>query len=50
MCAAIAQDEDIRQDVDHIDELKLAIDPDGHAFTGELIDDVEHSILPAIMV
>jgi hypothetical protein len=50
MSAAIAQDQDIGQDIDQIKKLKLAIDPDGHAFTGEPIDDAEHSILPAIMV
>ena len=35
--------------LDHVDGLELAIDADCQAFVGKLIDDVEHSILAAIM-
>ena len=44
-----AQDEEIGQDVDHVDSLELARDPDRQAFARELVDDVEHPDLPAVM-
>jgi len=44
-----AQDKEIGQHVDYIDGLELAGDPDRQAFMGELIDDVEHSVLPSIV-
>ena len=44
-----AQDEEIGQHIDDIDGLELAVDPDRQAFMGELVDDVEHSVLPSIV-
>ncbi len=44
-----AQDEQIGQDVDHVDRLELAIDADRQAFVRELVDHVEHAVFPAIM-
>ena len=49
MTGHTTQDEKVRQDVDHIDGLELAIDADRQAFVGKLIDDVEHAVLAAIM-
>ena len=43
------QNEEIRQDVDHIDRLQLPIDADRQAFMGELVDHVEHAVLPSVM-
>ena len=43
------QDEQVGQDIDHIDRLQLAADPDGQALMGELIDDVEGAELAAIV-
>jgi len=44
-----ARDEQIGQHVDDIDGLELAGDPDRQAFMGELVDRIEHSMLPSIM-
>ena len=44
-----AQDEQVGQNVDHIDGFELAGDTDRQAFVGELVDDVEHPI-PASIV
>ena len=49
MARHAAQDEEIGQRIDHIDGLELAGDPDRQAFVGELVDHVEHAILPSIM-
>ena len=49
MAGHATQDEEIGQNIDHIDGLELAGHPDCQAFMGELIDDVEHSIFPAIV-
>src|SRR4051794_15136974 len=43
------QDEEVGQNVDHIDRLELAGDTDGQAFMGELGTDTEHPISPAIV-
>jgi hypothetical protein len=43
------QDEQVREHVDDIDGLELAIHPDGQALMGELIDDVEHPDLAPIV-
>ena len=43
MARDAARDERIRQDIDHVDRLELAGDPDRQAFMGELVDDVEHA-------
>ena len=42
-------DEEVRQNVDHINRLKLAGDTDCQAFVGELVEHVEHSILASIV-
>ena len=44
MAGHAPQDEEIGQNIDHIDGLELAGHPDCQAFMGELVDDVEHSI------
>jgi hypothetical protein len=43
------QDEEVGQNVDHIDRLELAGDTDRQAFMGELIEHVEHAILASIV-
>jgi hypothetical protein len=42
-------DEEVRQNVDHINRLKLAGDTDCQAFVGELVEHVEDSILASIV-
>ena len=49
MAGHATQDQEIRQNIDHIDGLELPGHPDCQAFMGEFIDDVEHSIFPAIV-
>ena len=49
MARHAAQDEEIRQDVDHVDGLQLAIDADCQALMRELVDHVEHAILLPVM-
>jgi hypothetical protein len=44
-----AQDEQVGQDVDHVGGLELARDPDRQALVGELVDEVEHAVLPAVV-
>src|SRR3990170_1499568 len=44
-----AQDEEVRQLVDHIGRFQLAIDADRQALMGELVDHVEHAVLPPVM-
>ena len=43
------QDEEVGQNVDHIDRLELAGDTDRQAFMGELVEHVEHPILASVM-
>jgi hypothetical protein len=43
------QDEEVGQNVDHIDRLELAGDTDGQAFMGELVNDTEHPISASIV-
>jgi hypothetical protein len=43
------QDEEVRQNVDHIDRLELAGDTDRQTFVGELVEHVEHPILACIV-
>ena len=43
------QDEQVGQNVDHIDRLELAGDMDRQAFMGELVEHVEHPILASIV-
>jgi hypothetical protein len=49
VCGHAAQDEQIRQDIDHVRRFQLAGHPDGQAFAGEFIDDVDHRELAAVM-
>nr|WP_156828837.1 hypothetical protein [Rhizobium sp. 42MFCr.1] len=48
-----AQDELVRERVDHVDDFQRPADPDRQAFLRELVDDVEHaealSVVGAIM-
>ncbi len=44
-----AQDEQVSERVNDIDGLEPAADPDGEALASELVDDVEHPILPPVM-
>ena len=52
-CAAGARrsgnDEEVGQNVDHIDGLELAGETDRQAFMGELVEHVEHPILASIV-
>src|SRR5262249_48618613 len=43
------QDEEVGQNVDHIDRLELAGDTDRQTFVGELVEHVEHSVLVTIV-
>jgi hypothetical protein len=43
------QDEEVGQNVDHIDRLELAGDTDRQTFVGELVEHVEHPILAPIV-
>src|SRR5690606_6590066 len=49
MAGHTAQDKQVRQGVDDISRVELAIDADRQALPGELVDDVAHPELPAIM-
>ena len=44
-----SQDEEVGQNVDHIDRLELAGNTDRQAFMGELVEHVEHPILASIV-
>jgi hypothetical protein len=44
-----AQDEEIRENVDHVRGLELAGDPDRQALVRELVEDVGHPVLPSVM-
>jgi hypothetical protein len=43
------QDEEIGQNIDHVDGLQLARHSDRQALMRELVEDIEHAILPPIM-
>jgi hypothetical protein len=43
------QDEEVRQDVDHVGRLQLPADADREALSGERVDDVEPAELPAVV-
>src|SRR5262249_17763987 len=43
------QDEQVAQNVDHIDRLELASDTDRQTLVGELVEHVEHPILASVM-
>jgi len=49
MSGDTAQDKQVGKRVDDIDGLELAAHPDGEALAGELVDDVEHAILPPVV-
>src|SRR6187397_1430420 len=44
-----AQDEEVRQGIDHVDAFQPTRDADGQAFVGELVDDVEHPEPPSVV-
>src|SRR5918997_376420 len=44
-----AQDEQIREHVDHVDGLQLSADADGQALARELVDHLEQAVFPSIM-
>ena len=44
-----AEDELVRQDVDDIRGAQPTVDPDRQAFAGELLDQIEHAVLPAFV-
>jgi len=44
-----AQDEQVREYVDHIGRFQLSVHPDGQALMRELVDHVEHPVLPSVM-
>src|SRR5262249_49765801 len=44
-----AQDEEIGQNIDHIDRRELAGDTDRQAFVGKLVNDIEHPISASIV-
>jgi hypothetical protein len=43
------QDEQVGEDIDHVRGLELAGDPDRQALVRELVDHVEHAVLPSVM-
>ena len=49
MTGNAAQDEQVGQNVDHIDCFELAGDTDRQAFVGELVNDIEHPISASIV-
>ena len=44
-----AQDEEVRQDVDDVRGFQSSVDPDRQALSGELVNDVQHAELPAVV-
>ena len=44
MARDATQDEEVRENIDYIDSLELASDPDRQAFVGKLVDHIEHAI------
>jgi hypothetical protein len=44
-----AKDEEVGQDIDHVDRLELTLYPDRQTFVGELVDHVEHAVFAAIV-
>lgn len=49
MIGNASEDKEVGQDIDHVDGLQLAIDEHCQAFMGELVDDIEHAELAAVM-
>jgi len=49
MARDATQDEEVRENIDCIDGLELAADPDRQAFVGKLVDHIEYAILPSIV-
>ncbi len=49
MAGHAAQDEQVRQGIDHRGRIELPVDPDRQALSGEFVDDVEHSELPPVV-
>ncbi len=49
MAGYATQDEEIGQDIDHIDRLKPPVNPDREAFMREIADDVEHPVFLSLV-
>ncbi len=49
MLGHAARDEEIRQHIDDVERLQLSFDADGYALVRELVDDIEHPVLPPLM-
>lgn len=49
MLGHTARDEERRQNVDDVDRFQSSLDADRDALMRELIDDIEHAILPPLM-
>src|ERR671921_2748337 len=49
MLGHAAQDEQVREHIDHISGLELSAHPDGQALMRELINDVQHPVLSPVM-
>ncbi len=47
MARHTAEDEQVREDIDHVDRLQPPRHPDRQALMGELVDHVEHAVLQA---
>jgi hypothetical protein len=44
-----AQNKEVREYIDHIDRFQLSVHSDGQALMRELVDHVEHPVLPPVM-
>ena len=44
-----AQDDQVAEPIDDVSSLHSSVDPDCDAFARELVDNVQHSMFPAVM-
>src|SRR5687768_13481387 len=49
MSGYAAQDEQVREHIDYVHGLQLPAHPDGETLMRELVDDVQHPVLPSVM-
>ncbi len=49
MSGNAAHDEQVRQNVDHVDAVEPSVDTDGEAFSGELVDDIEQPVFASLL-
>ena len=49
ICPGTPQDEQVREHIDHVVGIQPPCHPDGQRLAGELIDDVQHAPLAAVM-